>query len=67
MCRVIDVIFNIRSETELELNLIKMNIVNNRGKEMSRTIEYMKNVWTQYSTEYYLGKTGNRFQGKPLK
>jgi hypothetical protein len=69
---VIDVILNNQSETELKLNSIKMNVNNCCRKEMSQTIEYMKNVWTKYSNNEiyqlnYLEKIGNRFQGKPLK
>ena len=72
MYQVIDVILNIQSETELKLNSMKINVNNYLRKEMSQTIEYMKNVWTKYSNNEiyqlnYLEKIGNRFQGKPLK
>jgi hypothetical protein len=70
--QIIDVILNIQSETELKLNSMKINVNNYLRKEMSQTIEYMKNVWTKYSNNEiyqfnYLEKMGNRFQGKPLK
>lgn len=55
--QVIDVILNIQSETEL-----KLNVNNYRRKEMSQTIEYMKNLWTKYSNNkiYQLNITWNK-------
>jgi hypothetical protein len=49
-----------------------MNVNNYHRKEMSQTIEYMKNLWTKYSNNEidlfnYLKQMGNSFQGNPLK